>query len=243
MSEPEPSSAARAIFREMLDNIQTGRWAIGSAIPSERNLIEEFGASRIAIREALSMLKGLGVLDVKHGRRTKIRTVGSEAISHLLPVMLTLGEQETLNQVFEVRLALESRTASLAAGRCTDSDIQKLRKLVERYQKLARRGESEALAVDLKFHLEIARITGNRLYVVLLEALAGFIALAQKESCKDDPARRRAAVSAHVSILRAIAARDPEWARVEMESHLRYSATRKVDDKALIREKKLKGRI
>jgi GntR family transcriptional repressor for pyruvate dehydrogenase complex len=145
-------------------------------------------------------------------------------------MMLTMGEQETLDQVFEVRLALESRTACLAADRWTDSEMQKLQRLLKRYRQLARQGSSEAVAVDLKFHLEIARITGNRLYVVLLDALAGFIVLAQKESCKDDPVRRRQAVSDHEAILRAIAARDPEWARAEMESHLRYSATRKIID-------------
>ncbi|HBO45031.1 MAG TPA: hypothetical protein DD670_14100, partial [Planctomycetaceae bacterium] len=186
--------------------------------------------SRIAIREALSMLKGLGVLDVQHGRRTRVRTVGSEAIGHLLPMMLDSGTQKTLDHVFDARLALESRTAYLAAERWTDADMEELRELVARHRRLSRLGESKAVAVDLKFHLAIARITGNPLYPILLEALAGFIVLTQKESCKDDPARRRRAVLSHEAILDALASRNPEWARSEMKSHLLYSATRQVDD-------------
>ena len=228
MRDSKTSSATQNVFQEMLANIQSGHWPIGTAIPSERTLIDEFGVSRIALREALSMLKGLGVLDVRHGRRTKVRTVGSEAIAYLLPVMLTAGTQETLDQVFEVRLALESRTAYLAAQCWTDDQMQTLRELLSRYCQLSEENKSGAVAVDLEFHLEIARITGNPLYPILLEALAGFIVLAQQESCKDDPVRRLQAVSAHKSIINALTARDPEWARVEMESHLRYSATRRV---------------
>ncbi|NLE37025.1 MAG: FadR family transcriptional regulator [Pirellulaceae bacterium] len=212
----------------MLANIQSGRWPVGMAIPSERTLIGDFGVSRIAIREALSMLKGLGVLDVQHGRRTRVRTVGSEAISHLLPVMLNAGPQQTLDQVFEVRLALESRTAYLAASRWTDSDLRTLTKLATRYRRLSRHGEFKAVGVDLKFHLCIARMAGNPLYPILLEALAGFIVLTQKESCRDDPVRHRRAILSHQAIIDALISRNPEWARSEMESHLRYSATRRV---------------
>lgn len=222
------TTATQNVFHEMLGNIHSGRWPVGTVIPSERTLIDQFGVSRIAIREALSMLKGLGVLDVAHGRRTKVRSVGSEAIGHLLPVMLASGTQETLDHVFEVRLALESRTAWLAAQRRTDAQMRGLRRLADSYRRLARQAGAKAVAVDLQFHLEIARITGNPLYPILLDALAGFIVLAQKESCKDDPSRRRRAVSAHEAITEAMAARDPEWARAEMESHLRFSARKTV---------------
>ena len=71
----------------------------------------------IAIREALSMLRGLGVVEVNHGRRTRVKSVDAGTLSHLLPLMLIGGGQQTFDQVFEVRLALESQTAALAARR------------------------------------------------------------------------------------------------------------------------------
>jgi GntR family transcriptional regulator, transcriptional repressor for pyruvate dehydrogenase complex len=221
-------TATQDVFHEMFDHIQTGRWAAGTAIPSERKLIGQYGVSRIAIREALSMLRGIGVLDVQHGRRTKIREVDSETFGRFLPLLLASGAQQTFEQVFDVRLALESRTAYLAAILRTEEDLEKIEGLVKRYRELAEAKDSQAGDVDLEFHLEIARVTGNPLYAILLEAISDFIRFAQKESCKDDPLRRRRAAAAHAKIAKAIAAQDAEKARAAMENHLRYSLTRKI---------------
>ena len=124
MVDNNQTSAAKGVFLQMLDNIHAGQWPVGATIPSERDLIEEFGVSRIAIREAMSMLRGLGVVDVSHGKRTRVRTVDLQVLDQLLPVMLACCGQKTFSQIFEVRLALtESRSAYLAAaaGRRTTS--------------------------------------------------------------------------------------------------------------------------
>ena len=91
-------------------------------------------------------------------------------------------------------------------------------------------GDKAAQVVDLEFHLEIARASANPLFPTLLEALAGFVSFAQKESCRNDPVRGQRAVLSHESLVDAIRDADAERARVEMESHLRYSMTRKIDD-------------
>ena len=217
----------------MLGKIQAGRWCVGAEIPSERMLIDQFGVSRIAIREALSMLRGLGVVDVGHGRRTRVSKVDSETFGKLLPLMLASGGQQSLDQVFEVRLAIESRTAYLAAERHTEDQMQQLRELVERFRRYRTEGREEATSADLAFHLLIARMSGNPLFPILLEALAGFVTYAQEASCKDDAHRSRRAVLAHESIADALDDRDAERARVEMEAHLRYSATRRISNEAV----------
>jgi GntR family transcriptional regulator, transcriptional repressor for pyruvate dehydrogenase complex len=221
-------TATQDVFHEMFDNIQTGRWAAGDAIPSERTLIGQFGVSRIAIREALSMLRGIGVLDVAHGRRTKIRELDSESFGRLLPLLLASGAQQTFTHVFDVRLALESRTAYLAASLRDERDLEKIGKLAMRYRRAVEAESPRAWEIDMQFHLEIARMTGNPLYPILLEALTDFIVFAQKESCKGDPSRQRRAAAAHRKIAKAIAAQDAEAARAAMETHLRYSLTRNI---------------
>lgn len=214
----------------MLDSIQIGEWPVGSSIPSERTLIDQFGVSRIAIREAVSMLRGLGVVDVSHGRRTRVRKIDAKVFDQLLPVMLASGGQQTFEQVFEVRLAIESRSAHLAATSRTDSQLKQLQTLVERFKKHSRSTSGKAaLKTDLAFHLQIAEATGNPLFPILLEAIARFVVFGQAESCKDNPARRQRAVAAHQSIYEAIADQDAERAQVEMEAHLRYSATRVIE--------------
>jgi len=216
----------------MLGNIQAGRWTVGAEIPSERALIDQFGVSRIAIREALSMLRGLGVVDVGHGRRTRVSRVDSVTFGKLLPLMLASGGQQTLDHVFEVRLAIESRTAYLAAERHTDEQLQQLRELVEGFRRYKTEGHEAATSTDLEFHLLIARMSGNPLFPILLEALAGFVTFAQEASCRDVPHRSQRAVWAHESIADALADRDAERARIEMEAHLRYSATRRIGAEA-----------
>lgn len=102
------SSTSETVYRQMLDSIRAGEWPVGSSIPSERTLIDRFGVSRISIREAVSMLRGLGVVDVSHGRRTRVRKIDTKILDQLLPVMLALDGQRTFQQIFDVRIAIES---------------------------------------------------------------------------------------------------------------------------------------
>jgi GntR family transcriptional repressor for pyruvate dehydrogenase complex len=176
------------------------------------------------------MLRGLGVVDVSHGRRTRVRKIDAKVFDQLLPMMLASGGQRTFEQVFEVRLALESQGAYLAALNRTDVQLKKLRAVVEKFRKLSDGpGQKAALKADLAFHLQISEATGNPLFACLLEAIARFVVFGQVESCKHDAVRRKRAVAAHQSIFEAIAEQDADRARDEMEAHLRYSATRVIE--------------
>ena len=72
------------------------------------------------------MLRGLGVLDVGHGRRTRVCEMGASTLGQLVPLMMMSGGQTMFEQVFEVRLALESMSARLAAGRRTEMHVARL---------------------------------------------------------------------------------------------------------------------
>lgn len=222
------STTTETVFRSMLQNVQSGKWPVGYAIPSERSLIGDFGVSRIAVREALSMLRGLGVLDIGHGRRTLVRKIDSDTFAQLLPLLLASSGQESFDHIFEVRLSLESASARLAATRRNDEQLGSLQKLALKYEEHAMRGSDEATSIDLQFHLKVAQASDNPLFPVLLESLSAFVFYVQKESCRDNKVRLQRAIHAHHAITEAIADKDAERARVEMEAHLRYSATRKL---------------
>jgi len=224
------SSSTERVFEFMLDNVRSGAWDWGAEIPSERVLIEQYGVSRVALREAISMLRGLGVLEVSHGRRTRVKKIGSEALARLLPLMLASGGQRTFDQIFEARLGVESQSAALAARRRTPEQVERLETLVSRFRAEIHSAEAHSLKIDLEFHMEIARASANPLFPMLLESLAGFVAFAQRESCAHHPERRLRAVMSHEAIFEAIRDGDSERARVEMESHLRYSMTRRIDE-------------
>lgn len=222
---------------EILARIRSGKWAPGTALPSERELMDEFRVSRIPLREAIAGLRALGVLHTRPGSGTRVRRVDADTVARLLPLIVTLEGQRTFSQVFELRLAVESQTAALAARHHTDADADDLRGFVARLKDDLDAHLEEAVETDLDFHVAIARATQNPLFEVLMRTLAELVKHVQVQSCKDDPVRRRRAFDAHVAIVDAILARDSDRARAEMEAHLRYSASRALESKSALKEK------
>ncbi|MBN1457386.1 MAG: FadR family transcriptional regulator [Sedimentisphaerales bacterium] len=216
--------AAKVLFEKILDNIRLGIWPIGSAIPSERTLVSEFNVSRITVREALSMLKALGAISTSQGKRSVISPLDSNIISRLFPLMMSLQGEKTYEQIFEVRLAIESRTAYLAAVNRTEDDIVQIKALLEKLRIETSANIEQSIETDLQFHIQIAKSTQNPLFPALLNAISGFVTYVQVLSCRGNPVKRKRAMHFHETIADAIIGSDPERARVEMESHLRGSA-------------------
>lgn len=219
-----------AIVQGMLERVRTGAWKAGQEIPSERELIEEFDVSRVPLREALSSLRALGVFETRPGSGTRVKRVDVDAFSRLLPLLVTLEAPRTFAQVFELRLALEPSSAALAARRHDAADARVLRELVERFRADLSAGLETAIDTDLAFHVRIAEASRNPLFSVLMRTLAQLLKHVQLRSCKDDPDRRRRAVESHAAIADAVLARDADRARVEMEAHLRFAASRLIGD-------------
>jgi GntR family transcriptional repressor for pyruvate dehydrogenase complex len=214
------------LTRAMLDRIRSGEWPVGSLLPAERVLVETFGASRIALREAMSTLRALGVLDTAHGRGSTVRRIDASILEQLLPLMLSLEGEQPFAQTFELRLALEGRTAYLAALRRTDDEMAQIDRLVAEFRRQVDGQLDGTIATDIAFHLAIAEATHNPLFPTVLRAISEFVKYVQTISCTNNPVRQARALQAHESIAEAIRDRDAERARVEMESHLRYSALR-----------------
>lgn len=208
------------LFDEMLQLIESGTWAVGAAIPSERNLMLQFGVSRIAVREALSMLRALGVLEISHGKSTTVRKMSTETLAKLFPLLLSLEGEQSLTHVFEVRCALELQTARLAAVKRNADDLHRLSDLTERFDSY-QTDTPESIEADHQFHVQIAKSTGNPLFWVLLNVLGSFVKYSQRESGKHDPEQHRKASRSHHQILQAIRERDADLASQCMERHLR----------------------
>lgn len=245
------SPTVERLVQTMLGRIRSTEWPVGSLVPGERSLMGEFNVSRIALREALSHLRALGVVQTEHGRGSVVRPVDASILTQLFPLVVSLGGEQSIEEMFEVRLALESRTAYLAAQRRTDENLREILRLADRFRAQLDPAPEEAIATDMEFHLAIARATQNPLFPKNLGAITEFVKYVQTMSrvyglapevsravgdlreefvesidCHDDPDRRLRAVLAHDAIAESIRDRDPERARVEMEAHLRYSVLR-----------------
>ncbi|HOC04476.1 MAG TPA: GntR family transcriptional regulator [Bacteroidales bacterium] len=131
----------------------------GDAIPKETELATVMGVSRTVIRESLNRLKTMGLIETKKHRGTIIKSPDLSAVlgKSLIPRIL---DNQTLMDVFEMRLALEIGMADFIFARKTDSDISELEKIVE-----IEPDHSDNILFDvdheLKFHGKLYQMTGN----------------------------------------------------------------------------------
>ncbi|WP_245904617.1 FadR/GntR family transcriptional regulator [Billgrantia lactosivorans] len=202
--------------------IVNGSIEVGARLPTEIGLCEAFGVSRTVIREAITHLKSLGLVETRRGvgttvlRSTTVEAVPAERIS---PTTV-----EDILHVLELRLNLEPAAAALAAERHDEKDRRILRDRHAAFLE-ARAAKSQARQEDYEFHYAIAAATGNPFFKVLYEQLSqSVIPRAKLMSIEINTAatdRYLARVEEeHTYILEAILARDPEAAREMMFLHL-----------------------
>lgn len=209
----ERRSLTEDIIKELLaliasDSLPDGR------LPPERLLCEEFGVSRTSLREALSALTQLGVLET-HGKAK----YGHAAAAVAQIISRNQGtERDVVSGPLEVRLILEPAVAAIAALRASDDMVARIETCLlqmEGAQAAAKPGIDE----DTAFHVAIAQATGNRTLEQLVTALTSTLRQSRLLSFEPTDALRTA-IRDHRVIVDAIAAHDPERARAAMERHL-----------------------
>jgi GntR family transcriptional regulator, transcriptional repressor for pyruvate dehydrogenase complex len=207
------------ISRQLLAAIASGVYRPGDLLPSERELTTMFGASRVAVREALSDLAAKGVANVTHGRGTSVNPV--EQWNALDPTVLMLmnGEQ-AFDQLDEVRRIVEPELAALAAERITDAELETLRAISDLPEDDTMEQHVER---DMNFHLAIARATRNPVLLVVLSSLDDLLRESRRRAFAVPGALAKARAS-HLAVFEAISRRDPVSARRAMVSHMEQVA-------------------
>ncbi|QGW81320.1 FadR/GntR family transcriptional regulator [Variovorax paradoxus] len=194
-------SAANSIRAE----ISAGRWAVGSRIPVEPQLALLLGVSRGTVREAVKTLVSRGLLEVRQGSGTYVRS-GFDPSANLQKM-----RRASLRDQFEVRRALEVEAARLAAVRHTAKDLRNLRALLERRGLPdASDGGASFIQRDLDFHLAIVDVSGNLALAETCRFITGYIKdtiASSMGTSLPEPDQ-----AAHASIVEAIASRDPDRA-------------------------------
>src|SRR6202011_6040520 len=119
------------IVLQIEDSIHKGELKIGDQLPAERELAEQFGVSRTAVREAVKALREKGIVEAHPGRGTFITNGSSHSIWQSLDRMIRDGQPEAMVHLVEVREILEPEIAALAAARAEKDDIAAMREAVE----------------------------------------------------------------------------------------------------------------
>jgi GntR family transcriptional repressor for pyruvate dehydrogenase complex len=185
-------------------------------LPPERELSQQLGVSRASLREALSALNELGVIDTR-GKAKYARTARARA-ALVARVAATEPEQELITDPIEVRRMLEPEVAARAAERVTERGLSELDGWLRLMEEAASRGE-RFIEYDSAFHVSIARATDNHTLVQLIAALTDVLRESRERSFEPAEAVERA-LEDHRLILSALHARDPPEARAAMGTHL-----------------------
>jgi GntR family transcriptional repressor for pyruvate dehydrogenase complex len=149
--------------------ILTGELAPGDRLPPEGNLAASLGLSRTSLREAVRALTVLGVINTRQGDASYITNLGPELLLGAFGLAVDLQREEAMPDLVAVRRILEPAATALAASRISVEEIQRLRSLIP-----SRRGDERAsdfVELDLEFHHTVARASGNKLLLALLDGL------------------------------------------------------------------------
>ncbi|MFE6234004.1 MULTISPECIES: FadR/GntR family transcriptional regulator [unclassified Cellulosimicrobium] len=193
---------AAARFR---DEVVSGRWPVGERIPTEVALVAEFGIGRNTVREALQSLVHAGLLRREQGRGTFV--ISRSELTGTLERQLAGGSRR---HYLELRLALDSTAASLAAASRTDADVVLLRELRDRREETWSTDDPDARAsADLDLHRAIVEATHNPLYVTLYSSMLDVFAVHMRDEENED---EDAAHRHHHELVEAIADADADRA-------------------------------
>jgi|SRR5579884_413965 len=198
------------------DLIHAGTYAPGAKLPSERELREELEVGRSTVREALRGLEVLGLIELRHGRGAFVRAARPQPWS--APIMAGADGWQ-LERVTEARLALETAAATLAAVRRSDEQLALIAAQLTAFEQAILSDDLSALVLaDVTFHEQIADAANPVLAAMLKSVVVLGIQARRKSLSKRE--RRPSVLDRHRRIFSAIADRDPQTAKVQMEEHL-----------------------
>ncbi|MEU8176345.1 FCD domain-containing protein [Microbispora hainanensis] len=193
-------------FRE---EVTSGRWPVGERIPSEAALVAEFGIGRNTVREAVQSLVHAGLLRREQGRGTFV--ISSSELTGTLERQLGGG---TRRHYLELRRALDSAAASLAAMNRSDADVELLRELCDRREASWSTDDPDLRAsADLALHRAIVAATHNPLYVKLYSSMLDIFAAHMRDEKNED---EDAAHRHHRELVEAIADGDADRAATKV---------------------------
>ena len=172
---PRRSDAA---FRQIKASIQDGRFAPGERLPAERELAELLRVSRPTLRDALNRLEARGYVDRRTGSGNYVCTSIPESVRTPLEEGVR-DKLVTLQQIIDVRKPLEIWAAKEAAGRRTNSQLRELKTALSEMRTSGQQNDAVSSATyaqaDVRFHLGIAKMTRNPVYLHTIHFLTDLI--------------------------------------------------------------------
>lgn len=224
MEEKKASRSGNKYYEVILDwfrqQILSGQMKEGDPIPSERELASQFGVSRVPVREALRILEYIGIINNGPDGMTiqrvdvQLFTPGANFATEIT--------QETIENLFEVRIFLESAAAYCAALRHTDEDIVQIREAIQAMSVAIDDPESDSESLTRSshaFHLRVITAAKNPVLENLYRSLYDLLEISKQYTMRPESVSDSTLMD-HEAILYKIESGNAEDASKYMKFHL-----------------------
>lgn len=211
-------TVGQILLRQFVGLIRDGRLRPGDKLPPERELASMLGISRPSVRQALSALGLIGIIESRQGSGTYV----AENLNRLPLepfIYRLLLNQGSFDELMEVRQLIEPRVTALAADRATQEGIDGIKRAFERYEAAIKSdgGVDVEAESGMEFHRALAVAAGNSTLVALLDGLRDLIGAAGRLLGSEE---RGASLGAHRKIYKAVLKHDAAAAEKLMHEHL-----------------------
>lgn len=198
----------------------------GDQLPSETDLAEELGISRLTVREGIRTFQARGLVNINHGRRATLAHPNAAPLRDFFSASVR-RDASGLLELLEVRMAVEVHAASLAALHATQSDLAALQ-LALTYMKNSATDVEAFNDADVRFHAALATASGNKTLGLIVEGMEEPLRVGRMASISGHGITHQDLqdlISQHAEIYEQVVARNSKAAAVAMARHL--SETRK----------------
>ncbi|MCP4316313.1 MAG: FadR family transcriptional regulator [Hyphomicrobiales bacterium] len=220
-------SLSTQVARDMGRRIVSQTYAPGELVEDEGALAERYKVSRSVIRDAVKILVGKGLLEVRRGIGTRVRSRTSWGLlDHdvLEWYQSAPPNGDFFRQLMEIRLMFEPKAARWAADRATEEELAQIQMAIERME--AEKGSAEDFVIaDALFHRSILRAAQNE-FLVAMEGIIFSALLSSIRLTNKDPRENADSIPFHREVYEAIAARDGARAEQVMERLLADASKR-----------------
>ena len=223
----QKNSVCQQVVNHVLDMIEKGKLKPGDRLPVEREFAESLGISRVPLREGISALSALGIVEKRHGDGNYIAGFSPDILGRILRTY-TLLEGTLADDLFEARSVVEGAAARLAARNATDEDLAAMENDIAAMEAAipdyieGKKRLGDMLQLDDLFHLRCAAASHNEFYIqfVNIVHMAGTDMGLYEKTYGRQPEKYYDSVKFHRQLLDAIRSRDEVLAQEVMCSHI-----------------------
>lgn len=191
----------------------------GEKLPSERTLSKTLDVSRLPLRESVSRLRGLGILESRQGSGSKLSEFTIQPLFQTISPFFCTQHNLSINEMIEARKAIEIPIVRFAAKRAKSKDIKKLKICIRQMEKSCKQNREMFIKADMAFHHALAMAGQNKVLCTFMELMHSIV-LEVQHLFPDNPEKRRRSLQFHNQIFEFVCSHNVQAAQKIMQDHL-----------------------